>query len=279
MLDQLSPPVRGLILDMDGVLWKDDTPIGDLPGIFDRIASHGLQVVLATNNATKTIDEYLSKLHGFGVALEPWQIVTSSEATAHVLAQKFSPHPFTPLPKLGEETGVRAVFVIGENGIVSALRDKGFTPITDPDDETSVVAVVAGIDRGLTYQKLRRATLHIRAGVPFYGTNPDKTFPTPVGLVPGAGSILATLEAATDIKPIVIGKPAPFMLELAAERMGLTKDESLVIGDRLETDIAGGQAMGARTALVLSGVSTRQEATEWEPAPDLIAKDLAELVG
>ncbi|MBI3739903.1 MAG: HAD-IIA family hydrolase, partial [Chloroflexi bacterium] len=261
MLDQLSSPVRGLILDMDGVLWKDDTPIGDLPAIFKRIASRGLQVVLATNNATKTVDEYLAKLCGFGVTLEPRQIVTSSEATAYVLSQKFSPHP-RPLSQNWERgEGVRAVFVIGENGIISALHEKGFTPITDPDDKAPVLAVVVGIDRTVTYQKLRRATLHIRAGVPFYGTNPDKTFPTPIGLVPGAGAILAAIEAATDVKPIVIGKPSPFMLELSAERIGLTKDEVLVVGDRLETDIAGGQAMGARTALVLSGVSTYEEAT------------------
>ncbi len=265
MLDRLSPPIRGLILDMDGVLWKDDAPIGDLPGIFDCIRARGLQVVLATNNATKTVREYLGKLHALAVNLEPWQIVTSSEATAHVLAKTF--------PQLGP------VFVVGENGIVSALRQKGFDPITDPEDEAVPVAVVSSFDRKVTFQKLRRATLHIRAGVPFYGTNGDRTFPTPAGLVPGAGSILAALEAATDIKPIVIGKPSAMMLELAAERMRLDKREILVAGDRLETDIAGGQSMGAHTALVLSGVSTLDQANAWTPKPDLIARDLAELVG
>lgn len=265
MLDRLSPPVRGLILDMDGVLWKDDIPLGDLPGIFHCIRERGLQVVLATNNATKTVEEYLDKLRAFGVMLEPWQIVTSSEATAHVLVRVF--------PQKG------AVFVVGENGIVSALSEKGFAPITDPGDEARPVAVVSSFDRKLTFQKLRRATLHIRAGVPFYGTNGDRTFPTPAGLVPGAGSILAALEAATDVKPIVIGKPSAFMLELAAERMRLAKSEILVIGDRLETDIVGGQSMGAHTGLVLSGVTSLDQASAWLPKPDLIAKDLAELVG
>ncbi len=265
MLDKLSPPVGGLILDMDGVLWKDDTPIGDLRAIFHRIQARGLRVALATNNATKTVDEYLVRLRGFGVELEAWQIVTSSLATAHKLEKTFP--------------GKGAVYVVGENGIVSALLDKGFTPITDPEDETPVIAVVAGIDRYLSFQKLRRATLHIRAGAPFYGTNPDKTFPTPAGLIPGAVAILASIEAATDVKPIVIGKPSPAMLQLAAERMGLTEEEVLVVGDRLETDIAGGQAMKTRTALVLSGVSTRQQAEAWNPKPDLIVKDLSELVG
>jgi 4-nitrophenyl phosphatase len=264
MLERLLPPIRGLILDMDGVLWKDDVPIGNLPSIFDRIRARGMQVALATNNATKTVEEYLLKLAGFGVRLESSQIVTSSEATAYSLAKTF--------PKKGR------VFVVGENGITSALRDKGFTPVVDPDDDQLVVAVVAGIDRMVTYHKLRRATLQIRAGAPFYGTNGDKTFPTPSGLVPGAGAILAALEAATDVKPTVIGKPAPWMLELSAERIGLGKTQVLVVGDRLETDIAGGQAMGARTALVLSGVSTREQAAAWQPPPDIIAKDLASLV-
>ena len=224
----------------------------------------GLKVTLATNNATKTVEEYLDKLHGFGVTLEPWQIVNSSEATAHALAGKF--------PQKG------AVFVVGENGIVSALREKGFMPITDPDDKTRPVAVVSSWDRQVTFQKLRRAALHVRAGAPLYATNADRSFPTPEGLIPGAGSILAALETATDVKATVIGKPSPFMMEIAMERIGLAKDDVLVIGDRLDSDIAAGQALKARTALVLSGVSSREQAEVWEPKPDLIAKDLGELV-
>ena len=265
---------------MDGVLWKDDTPIGDLRAIFDRIHSRGLKVTLATNNATKTVEEYLEKLRSFGVTLEPWQIVNSSEATAHVLAERFGPDPSSPpLPfSEGENKGSGRIFILGENGILSALREKGFTPITDPTDETRPVAVVSSFDRQLTFQKLRRATLHVRAGAPLYATNADRSFPTPDGLIPGAGSILAALETATDVKAIVIGKPSPFMMEIAMERMGMTKDDVLVVGDRLETDIAGGQAVKARTALVLSGVTTPKQADEWKPKPDLIAKDLAELV-
>jgi len=264
MLDKLSPPVRGLILDMDGVLWKDDTPVGDLHATFERISARGLKVALATNNATKTVEEYLEKLCGFGVSLEPWQIITSSEAMAHMLENRF--------PQKG------AVFVVGENGIMSALHKRGFSPIADPDDKARPVAVVSSFDRQLTFSKLRRATLHIRAGAPLYATNADRSFPTPEGLIPGAGSILAALETATDAKAIVIGKPSPLMLELATERMGLNKSEVLVVGDRLETDIAGGQAMKAHTALVLSGVSTLEQAATWKPKTDLVAKDLAELI-
>ena len=265
IVQKLSPAVRGVVLDMDGVLWKDAVPIGDLARIFNSMRSSGLKIILATNNATMTVDQYLKKLAGFGVSLEASQIITSSDATATTLAKAF--------PDGG------SVYVVGENGVITALAQSGFSAITDPEDETPVLAVVGGIDRGLTYQKLRRAMVHIRAGARFYGTNPDTTFPTPAGLVPGAGSILAAIQSATGTTPIVIGKPSPFMFRLCAERLEMGMEEILVVGDRLETDIAGAQAVGARTALVLSGVSPREQADAWQPKLDLIAENLAALVG
>jgi 4-nitrophenyl phosphatase len=263
MLQQLSPAVHGLILDMDGVLWKDMAPIGDLPDTFGRIRAAGLKVTLATNNATMTVDQYLEKLAGFGVVLQAEQIVTSAHGTAAALQKAF--------PEKG------AVYVVGENGVQQAVCDAGFVTITDPDDDTPVVAVVAGLDRSLSYAKLQRAMWHVRAGAHFYGTNPDVTFPTPAGLVPGAGSIVAAIQAAAGVQPTVIGKPSPFMFTLCAERMRLDMREILAVGDRLETDIAGGQAVGARTALVLSGVSTIEQAERWMPHPTLIIPSLAAL--
>lgn len=261
----LPKNIKALILDMDGVLWRDNMPIGDLPAIFARLQERGLKVALATNNATRTVDEHLEKVSGFGVSLEPWQIISSASAAANVLSKEF--------PNGG------AVFIVGENGIQRALEERDFLPIIDPEDETGPVAVVGGIDRSISYGKLRRATLHIRAGVPFYGTNPDKTFPTPEGLVPGAGAILASIEAATDVRPIIIGKPKPAMMYMALEKLGTAPEETLVVGDRLETDIAAGQAAGCKTALVLSGVSTREQAEKWEPAPGFIFDDLSSLIG
>jgi 4-nitrophenyl phosphatase len=255
---------KALILDMDGVLWRDTTPIGDLPAIFARMRKRGFKVALATNNATKTVDEYLEKFFGFGVSLEPWQIVTSAAAAADILSKYF--------PNRG------AVFIIGENGLERALEESGFEAITDPQNETVPVAVVGGFDRDLTYAKLRRATLHIRAGVPFYGTNSDKTFPTPQGLIPGAGAILAAIETATDRRPVLFGKPLPAMMHMALERLGTEPEETLTVGDRLETDIVAGQAAGCKTALVLSGVSSREQAQNWQPAPDFIVQDLTTLI-
>jgi 4-nitrophenyl phosphatase len=250
---------------MDGVLWRETEPIGDLVAIFAAIADKGIRCVTATNNAMKTGAQYLERLRSFGVSLEAWQVVTSSDAAAQTLA-KALPH-------------ASRVFVVGEDGVVEALRDAGFTVITDPEDRRQVSAVVGGIDRAFTYTKLLRAAAHVRMGVPFYGTNADATFPTPDGLVPGAGSILAAIATAAEVTPTVTGKPAAFMFQLAAQRMKLAAREIVVVGDRLETDIAGGHAFGARTALVLSGVSTRAQAARWRPEPDLIAENLGQLVG
>jgi 4-nitrophenyl phosphatase len=264
-IDGLKPGVRGLILDMDGVLWKEATPIGDLPLIFSVLAARGLRLTAATNNATKSPEEYATRLHDFGVSIDPAKITTSAEATARTLEVQF--------PNSG------AVFVVGEHGIEERLQASGFDVITDPDDDRKVVAVVAGLDREFTYRKLEAATEHVRTGAAFFGTNPDPTFPAPGGLVPGAGSIIAAIATAAEIRPTIVGKPSPIMFEVAAERIGLGKAEVLVVGDRLETDIAGGQSWGARTALVLSGVSTADQARAWRPKPDIVAADLAELVG
>lgn len=251
--------LRGLILDMDGVLWRDTQAIGNLPEIFDRIQLLDLRVILATNNATRTVSSYLEKLAGFGVSLEPWQIITSSQATARYLKTRF--------PSGGN------IFVVGETGLENALGEQGFTT-----GDGSAIAVVAGMDRHVTYEKLAKATLLIRAGAAFIGTNPDRSFPTPAGLVPGAGAILAALETATDVPPTIIGKPGPIMYQQALERLGTSAEETLAVGDRLETDILGGQNTHCKTALVLSGVSTLEQAQTWNPAPDIITSDLTALL-
>jgi len=249
---------------MDGVLWSENDPIGDLPTIFQTISRKSLSVVLATNNSSRTPIEYLDRLIRFGVKnLEPWQIITSSLALAADLSSKF--------PDKGD------VFVIGEKGLKIALKDEGFN-VVDDEHALDTVAVAVGIDRNISFNKLRRATLLIRGGVPFYGTNPDKTFPTPEGLILGTGALLAALSTATDVNPVIMGKPSPYMISLARKRLKSLPDETLVVGDRLETDIAGGQADGCLTALLLSGVTTLSMANNWHPSPDIIANDLSALL-
>ncbi len=251
--------IKGLILDMDGVLWRENAPIIDLPATFAAIHQRNLKVVLATNNSTKTPAAYQSHLRSFGVELEQWQILTSSLAVADLLHRRF--------PAGGP------IYIIGESGLQQALLEQGFF-----FSEQNPLAVVAGIDRKISFDKLKIATLLIRSGVPFYGTNPDRTFPTPEGLIPGAGAILAALETATDQQPIIAGKPHPALLEVSLERLGTLPEETLMVGDRIETDILGGQNAGCKTALVLSGVSTHTQAMQIQPQPDIITDTLYDLI-
>ncbi|MHB8779097.1 MAG: HAD-IIA family hydrolase [Anaerolineales bacterium] len=261
----ISSNIKALILDMDGVIWKGEAPIGDLPAIFKRIRERGLKFVFATNNGTKTPEEYQQKLAGLGVEIDASQVVTSSLGVAFMLATT-----------LKYPRGAR-IFVIGEDGVRVALEEKGFE-VLSVEDAPQAQAVVMGIDRDINFQKVTEATLLVRAGIPFYTTNTDKTFPTPRGEIPGSGSWLSVVISATGVEPIVAGKPFPYLMELALEKLGTKKEETLVVGDRLETDIAAGQGVGCPTALVLSGVSTKEQAAQWIPRMDLIAGSLADLV-
>jgi 4-nitrophenyl phosphatase len=255
--------IKALILDMDGVVWRGDAPIGDLAATFRRIQERGLKFVFATNNSTKTSEQYVAKLNGFGVDVEPWQVVTSSQAAARAMAQSY--------PR-----GTRAL-VIGEDGLRIPLEQAEFE-IVSVENAPQAEVVVMGMDRGVSFEKLAEATLLIRKGVRFYATNMDKTFPTPRGEIPGAGAWISVITTATNVEPIVAGKPFPFLMELSLERLGTLKEETLVVGDRLETDIAAGQAVGCPTALVLSGVSTREQADKWMPRIDNVVNDLATLI-
>jgi len=260
----LPSQIKSLIIDMDGVIWRADVPIGDLAAIFDRIRARGLKFVFATNNSTKTSSQYVARLNELGVDVEPWQVVTSSQAAAHAMAQKFPP-------------GTK-VFMIGEDGLRIPLEERGFE-ILSTEDAPQAQAVVMGLDRDVNFQKAVEAALLVRRGIPFYATNPDKTFPTPRGLIPGAGAWYSIVTTATGVEPIVAGKPFPFLMDLSMEKLGTGNEETLVIGDRLDTDIAAGQGVGCPTALVLTGVSTREQAEGWTPKIDFIAEDLATLIG
>lgn len=252
--------IRAVILDMDGVLWRGHKPIGNLPAIFKEMDQLGWKVILATNNPSATVEQFLEKLLRFGVVLRPDQIITSTVVASQYLKAKY--------PDAGP------IYIIGEPGMVETFERAGFSH----SSRENVLAVVAGIDRQLSYEKLKQASLLIRSGKLFIGTNPDKTFPVPEGLAPGTGSIIAAIEAATGTQATIMGKPMPEMYKVCLQRLGSSPEETLVIGDRLETDILGGQTLGCRTALVLSGVTTEEAAAAWTPNVDWIGQDLTSLI-
>lgn len=252
------PPIQNLIIDMDGVLYRGHRPLPGAKEFLHHLEERETAYILVTNNATRTPEQYAAELKEMGIEVSPQRILTSALATADYLGNL--------LPQ-----GAR-LYLIGEGGLYSALAAQGFT-----FGERDIEAVVVGMDRQLTYEKLKAATIAIRQGAQFVGTNPDKSFPAEEAIVPGAGAILAAIEAATGVQPTVIGKPEPILFQMALQRMGATEKETAVIGDRLETDILGGQRCGLTTILVLTGISQQQDLEASDIKPDYVFPDLIHL--
>jgi 4-nitrophenyl phosphatase len=255
-LERLSS-IKALIIDMDGVLYTGQQRLPGARKFLACLQDEGVPFILATNNSTLTPQQYVAKLAGMGIEITEDRILTSGQATAQYLSRVAPPEA--------------SVYAIGEEGLISPLKEKGFE---HADDEVDYVVV--GLDRHLTYEKLEIATLAIRAGATFIGTNPDTTLPTEQGLVPGTGSTLAALEAATRVSPLIIGKPEPILLELAMEKMAVASERTAIIGDRLETDILGGKGAGLITILVLSGISDREELATSPYQPDFVFDSIGE---
>jgi 4-nitrophenyl phosphatase len=251
--------IRNLIIDMDGVLYRGNTPLPGLTDLFAFMHAQGIRFVLVTNNSSRTPTEYVTKLAGMGITVDQADVLTAGVATAEYLAS---------IAPAG--TGV---YVIGAESLAETMRQRGFSV-----SDQNAAFVVVGMDTQVTYDKLRRATLFIRAGARFIGTNPDKTFPSEEGIVPGNGAILAAIEAATDITPLIIGKPQPMLFEMALKRMSAAPAHTAVLGDRLETDILGGINAGLFTILVLSGVTARAALAGSDLQPDLVFEGIDQMV-
>lgn len=257
---RLLDHLQHVLIDMDGVLWRGTTPMPGLDAFFALLRRRHIGFVLATNNASKTPQHYVGRLADYGVEISPDEVITSAQATACYLAERSQP---------GAPT-----YIIGEQGLREAMLENGFHVV---DGETQPEYVVVGWDRYLNYDKLAQATLHIRGGASFIGTNPDRTWPSERGQLPGAGATLAALQAATDVEPLVIGKPSPLMLQIAMQRMGAEAGTTAMLGDRLETDIQGGQNAGLTTILVLSGITQPDELADSPIQPDLVFDHIAAL--
>jgi 4-nitrophenyl phosphatase len=258
----MTTPIRKLIMDMDGVLWHGDTPMPGLAAYFDLLDEAGIDYVLATNNATKTAAQYVRKLAGFGLTVPEERVLTSAEATAAYLAETYAP-----------ET---AVYVLGDGGLHEAIAVRGFSIIGPADVRAGADAplVVVGLSKHSTYKDLAMAAHLVERGARFIGTNPDPSFPSEIGPLPGAGALLAAIETSTGVAPFIIGKPSPVMFKEAVTRLGGDPAAIAMVGDRLSTDIAGGRDAGLRTILVLSGISSCEEAEQGDITPDYIFDDI-----
>jgi 4-nitrophenyl phosphatase len=260
--------ICALIIDMDGVLWHGDQPMPGLTDFFQTLYDQQILFILATNNARLTQDQYVTKLAQMGVQVTPDAILTSSMATALYLTEHTDPSK-------------TRVFVIGEDGATQPLLERGFTltglyELNDDKDNPNMGAnvVICGMDRTLSWDKLATATLNIRAGAKFIGTNADTTLPTERGLTHGNGAILAALTAATGVTPTIIGKPEPIIYQQALALLGVDPAQTVAIGDRLETDILGAVRTGIRSLMVLSGVSTEEDCKTTDYQPTWIMPDI-----
>ena len=252
--------IRALVFDMDGVLWRGKEALPGLNEIFDWMTAEQIPYLMATNNSMSTAQMYVERLAGHGVTVPKETIITSGIAVRDYLRLTYPPDV--------------TVGAVGMTALFEVLFDEGGFIRDDHRPQVQVV----GTDLNFSYADIKRACLAIRAGAAFVATNPDTTLPTEEGLVPGCGAMIAALVASTDVQPTVIGKPEKYMFELSCTRLGLQPHEVLMVGDRLDTDILGANRAGSRTALVLTGVSQREEIVTTGIEPTMIAADLVELL-
>ena len=259
--DNIKGKFSGLILDMDGVLYRGNDALDGARELFPALRANNLSFILLTNNATLNTQDFSDKLARMDIDVAPESILTSAGGTAAYLQKNY--------PEGGR------VYVLGEAGLVAFMTAiPGFTV-----GEESPSFVVAGLDFDFNYETMKKACQSIRRGAHFIATNADATLPVEGGDVwPGAGSIVASLETCSGVAPMVIGKPNTYMATIALEKLGLPSSQVLCVGDRLETDILFGARAGIPTALVLTGVSSVQDIEKAEAAPTYVFDDLPHLM-
>ncbi len=246
------------LIDLDGVLYRGDRVIDGAPESLSRLRAARRRVVFVTNNSARTPEQVAGKLVGLGILAEPLEVVTSALATADLLAAQ----------------GGGTAFVIGEEGIRTALSKAGLTVLRGTPEHAD--HVVVGWDRSVDYAKLRTAAVLVERGSHLVATNSDVSYPAPDGsLWPGAGALLAVVTATTGRDAEIVGKPHAPLYEAALRRAG--DGRALVVGDRLDTDIAGARALGLDSLLVLTGVSRRDDVAASGTGPTYVAASLSAL--
>lgn len=276
MVERLPPPVRLLIFDLDGVIYRGHRAVPGAPELVRDLQSRGLLVRYATNNSTATRTAYVERLAGLGIEASVQELVTSTSASIAYLQAH--------LPR------VHRVLAVGAPGMLDELRQAGFyaTAAADaaPDryDGGPLAerydAVIAGLDQEFDYHRLAAAASAIRDGARFIATNADLRYPTPHGFLPGAGAMVAAIQAAAGAEPpLVIGKPEPAMFLTALEETDVAAEEAVVVGDNPDADMVAATRAGIRSVLVLTGVTDAASAAllDGERRPDAIVAGPAEL--
>jgi 4-nitrophenyl phosphatase len=235
------PAPEALLFDLDGTLYRGNERIPGADRLITELQQMGIPCWFVTNNSTRTPIEVARHLQEMNIAADEQKIVTSALATAYYVREHYP----------GAD-----IFVIGENGLYEALRDAGLQLIQEETTDRNAALVIQGLDRKLTYDRLKIALNFLLNGAVFVQTNPDLLLPINGGFLPGAGSIGAALQASSGIKPIVIGKPSNIIMDYTLKLAGTTSDHAWVIGDNPYTDLTAGRNAGCPSILVLTGICT-----------------------
>lgn len=250
---------EAFIFDMDGVLYRGKQALPGVNEVIAALEARGLPYLLATNNSTATPADYVRRMAGYGVTVTESHLQTSATATRDYLKREL-PDGAVLLP-------------IGAPALTEQLQAGTTFKITD-DPAEDVAAVVVGLDQGFTYERMTRAMKAIRNGARFIATNADATLPVEDGVLPGAGTMIAAIATASGRQPTVIGKPETLMMTSAVAQLGTSASKTVMIGDRLDTDILAAARAGLTTALVLTGVTTRNDLAGSDIVPDYVFTDL-----
>ncbi|MGX7352701.1 HAD superfamily hydrolase [Enterococcus canis] len=248
---------QGYLIDLDGTIYRGKEPIPAGRRFIEALQAQKIPFRFVTNNTTKSPATVADRLaNEFNIQVTADTVYTATLATIDYMK--------------ATDRGNR-VFVIGEAGLIDLILASGFVWEAETPDY-----VVVGLDTELTYEKIVTATLAIQKGALFIGTNPDKNIPTERGLLPGAGSVVAFVETATQTKPVMIGKPNAVMMDLAVAELGLPKEDVIMVGDNYETDIQAGLQNGVDTLLVLSGFTPKEAVPTLPEAPTFVLDSLDE---
>jgi 4-nitrophenyl phosphatase len=247
---------------MDGVLWRGTQALPGLQAFFARLRQTNRQFQLVTNNASLTPQAFCSRLAKFGVDIATSEILTSAQGTAIHLKTLPAPN--------------RRVVMVGGDGLQVELQSAGFELVWDevPQD---VSWVVVGRDAKLSWEKLNRAVRALHNGARLVGTNPDATYPTQQGLEIGNGAIVAALQTASGQTPLFVGKPEQHLYQIAMQRLSATAEQTVALGDRLDTDILGAIRAGIASILILTGITSKNDLAHSTIKPTMVVSDLIEL--
>lgn len=248
------------LLDMDGTIYNENQIFEGTLDFLNQIRQNGGRYIFITNNSSKSVADYVKKVNDMNIPAGYEDFYTSSQATAMYIKEHYPG---------------QTVYCMGTRSLVQELRESGLHVVTEPDNSATVVLI--GFDTENTSEKIRNTCIMLGKDVAYLATNPDLVCPVSFGFIPDCGSMSIMLKNATGKEPFFIGKPQPIMVDFVLKNTGISREDAVIAGDRLYTDIATGKNAGVDTICVLSGEATLEDIREWDGEPTWIFQDVKEI--